>query len=104
MRYDDDNYSSNAIKLQELNDKLARIACKALEHIEQTNDGLEFVLMKDPEIHEWWMAHKKADRAAAAALEKKQKEAEIREARRKLKQEVLSRLTTEEIKALGVKL
>ncbi len=35
-------------------DKLSRIACRALEHIEQSEDGLEVLVLKDPEVQEWW--------------------------------------------------
>jgi hypothetical protein len=33
-------------------DKLSRIACKALTHIEKSEDGLEILVLQDPEIQE----------------------------------------------------
>lgn len=87
-----------------LRDKLARIACKALEHIEQSGDGgLEVLILQDPEIAEWWSAHKAADAAQKkkeqAAVEKKK----MIEERKAKKREILARLSEEEIKILGVK-
>jgi hypothetical protein len=81
---------------QEKLDVVSRIACKALQHIEDSNDGLEILILKDPEIAKWWSAHKEADRKEQ---EKKRKEAEIK----RLKKEALAKLTTEEKKILGLK-
>lgn len=90
-------------ELKERLDKLSRIACKALTHIEAAGDGLEILVLKDPEIHEWWTAHKEADRKAQ--LEKARKEAERKEKARlrKIREETLASLTPDQIKALGVK-
>lgn len=84
-------------------DMLSRIACKALEHIEKSEDGLEILVLKDPEIQEWWTAHKEADRKAAeerarwAAAQREKKRLE------KIKEETLATLTPDQIKALGLK-
>lgn len=84
-------------------DKLSRIACKALTHIEKSEDGLEILVLQDPEIQEQWTAHKEADRKAAE--EKARKEAAQREKKRleKIKKETLASLTPDQIKALGLK-
>jgi hypothetical protein len=54
--------------LRQRADMLSRIACKALEHIEASNDGLEMLILQDPEIATWWAAHKEADRKENARL------------------------------------
>jgi hypothetical protein len=77
-------------------DIVSRIACKALQHIEDSGDGLEMLILKDREIAEWWSAHKEADRKEQ---ERKRKEAETK----RLKKEALAKLTTEEKKILGLK-
>lgn len=84
-------------------DMLSRIACKALEHIEKSGDGLEILVLKDPEIQSWWSAHKEADRKAAQ--ERARKAAAQREKNRleKIKEETLAALTHDQIKALGLK-
>lgn len=88
---------------QEKLDIVSRIACKALTHIEETGDGLEILILKDPELAKWWSAHKKADaeeqervRAAAAKIE-------AAELRKQQKKDILARLSPEERKILGVK-
>ena len=92
--YEDDDYVSNP---KVLRDKLARIACKALTHIEEMDDGgLEKLILQEPEIAEWWSAHKEADRKA------KEKEQAIEEKKR-LRESALSKLTKEERAALGIK-
>lgn len=84
-------------------DKLSRIACKALTHIEESEDGLEVLVLKDPEIQEWWTAHKEADRKARE--EEARRRAAAAEKRRlaKIKEETLATLTPDQIKALGLK-
>lgn len=84
-------------------DKLSRIACKALTHIEGSNDGLEILVLKDPEIQEWWTAHKEADRKAQE--EEARRRAAAAEKRRlaKIKEETLATLTPDQIRALGLK-
>jgi hypothetical protein len=86
-----------------LRDKLARIACKALQHIEDTNDGLEILILKDPEIAEWWSGHKKADKEAMEQRSRIQKAAAEKAAIARQKKAIMSRLSAEELKILGVK-
>ena len=79
-------------------DKLARIACKAMDALEELEQE-DFLLLKDDEVREWWRAHKEADR--------KQREEEAALAERKrvkeeLRQQALGRLTEEEKIALGL--
>ncbi len=77
-------------------DLLSRIACKALTHIEESADGLEILILKDPEIATWWRNHKEADRKEQAKL------AEI-ERKKQLKESALKKLTPDEKKVLGIK-
>ena len=76
-------------------DKLARIACKALEALEAMGKE-DFLLLKDDEVRLWWASHKEADRAAREAERVKQE-------RREAKERVLARLTDEEKILLGLK-
>lgn len=76
-------------------DKLARIACKALQALEDMGKE-DFLLLKDDEIRVWWAAHKEADRAAREAERVKQE-------RKEAKERVLARLTDEEKALLGLK-
>ena len=76
-------------------DKLARIACKALQALEAMGKE-DFLLLKDDEVRLWWAEHKEADRAAREAEEEKQR-------RREAKERVLARLTDEEKILLGLK-
>ncbi len=54
-------------RLREQNDKLARIACKAMDLLEELGKE-DFLLIKDKEVRDWWTDHKIAD---AAAMKKK---------------------------------
>ena len=76
-------------------DKLARIACKALQALEDMGKE-DFLLLKDDEVREWWQTHQEADRAAREAEERKQAKAEA-------KARVLAKLTDEEKILLGLK-
>ncbi len=76
-------------------DKLARIACQALQALEDMGKE-DFLLLKDDEIREWWKSHKEADRQARAEAEAKQKKKEAKE-------RLLARLTDEEKALLGLK-
>ena len=76
-------------------DKLARIACKALQALEDMGRE-DFLLLKDDEVRTWWAAHKEADRKARAAEEEKQR-------RKEAKERVLAKLTDEEKVLLGLK-
>ena len=78
-------------------DKLARIACQAMELLEKSDPTLKGM---NREAKSWYVKHKKADEARRASeakvLEKKKLEAKIRK-------EALAKLTPEEIKAYGIK-
>lgn len=88
-----DDYEVRKIKREA--DKLARIACRALEALTEAGKA-DFLLLKDDETREWWIAHQEADRKA-----REKEEAQIR--REELKAQALSKLTDEERAALGVK-
>lgn len=76
-------------------DKLARIACKALEALEHMGKE-DFLLLKDDEVRVWWTAHKEADLKAREAEE-------ARQAKIEAKARVLAKLTDEEKVLLGLK-
>ena len=91
--------TSETTKLKKQNDRLARIACKAMDELVKQGKA-DFLLLKDKEVREWYEKHVEADRKAkAAALEKRRKaEAARKEKARKAKirAEALSKLTMEE--------
>ena len=94
MSYDDrPDYSEREWKRK--TDLLARIACKALEALEQTGQQ-DFLLLKDDEVREWWAAHKEADARAQAARAEKARQAAMKAA-------ALAKLTVEERRLLGIK-
>lgn len=94
MSYDDrPDYST--IEWKNKTDKLARIACKAMEELVKSGKA-DFLLIKDEEVREWWDQHQEADRKAREAREKKEREARIRK-------EALAKLTDEERKILSIK-
>ena len=94
MSYDDrSDYSDREWKRK--TDMLARIACKALDALEQTGKE-DFLLLKDDEVRTWWAAHKEADRRARAAEEAKRVKAEARA-------RALAKLSDEEKVLLGLK-
>jgi hypothetical protein len=76
-------------------DRLARIACQAMQALEDMGKA-DFLLLKDTEVREWWAAHKEADRKAREAFEAKLR-------REELKAAALAKLTPEERTALGIK-
>jgi hypothetical protein len=82
-------------ELKANNDKLARIACKAMTELESNSIG-DFLLLKDDEVRTWWLAHKEADRKAQEAAAEKARVA-------KVKRDALKKLTDEEKKVLGIK-
>ena len=86
---------SDVRRLKKEADKLARIACKALDALEAMGKE-DFLLLKDDEIREWWKAHKEADRQARA-------EAEAKQQKKEAKERLLARLTDEEKILLGLK-
>lgn len=72
--YSSDNWgvSNSAPKLKAQMDKLARIACKAMEALEK--DGrADFLLLEDDEVRDWWLEHKEADRKEQARVAEQQR-------------------------------
>lgn len=82
-------------KLKQEADRLARIACKAMEALTRA-DQADFLLLKDDEVREWWIRHQEDDRRA------QEKEA-ARLRREQVKKDALAKLTAEEREALGIK-
>lgn len=92
--YESDNGFSQREDYKRQCDKLARVACAAMEEL--VKQGKEdFLILKNPEVAEWWAAHSKADRKEKARI------AEI-ERRERVKKEALDRLTDEEKELLGL--
>ena len=59
-------------RLREQNDKLARIACKAMDLLEELGKE-DFLLIEDKEVRDWWTEHKIADAEAAAEIAARKK-------------------------------
>ena len=76
-------------------DKLARVACKALQALEDMGKE-DFLLLQDDEVRDWWKAHKEADARARAAEEAKRLKKEARD-------RTLAKLSDEEKVLLGLK-
>ena len=99
--YEDDYRSGSPTEswqykeLKENNDKLARIACKALTELVKSGHA-DFLVLKDDEVRIWWEQHQEADRKAQEAKAEKARRA-------KLKKEALAKLSDEEKKVLGIK-
>jgi hypothetical protein len=92
-----DDHDSDRDKIRELKkqaDMLARIACKALQELED-NKISEVLLLRDDEVREWWAEHKEADRRAREAREAKERRAAI-------KKSALAKLSEEEKEVLGI--
>lgn len=90
------------VRLKEQNDRLARIACKAMTEL--AKDGrADFLLLADDEVREWWAAHLEADRKAQEELKRKREAAAKKAADTKKRKELIARLTEEERRLLGVK-
>ena len=81
-------------KLKEQADRLARIACKAMDALEELEKE-DFLLLKDDEVREWWQQHKEADRKEKARIAEQERKARI-------KAEALARLSDEEKELLGL--
>lgn len=88
------DHSSENRKLKQQADKLARIACKAMQALEELEQE-DFLLLKDDEVREWWTAHKEADRKERARVAELQR-------REAVKQEALNKLSAEEKELLGL--
>jgi ribosomal protein S1 len=99
--YEDDyriGEPTNSWQYKELkanNDKLARIACKAMTELVKSGYA-DFLVLKDDEVSEWWEKHQEADRKAREKEERKKE-------RTKLRHAALRKLTEEEKIALGLK-
>lgn len=99
--YEDDYRSGSPTEswqykeLKANNDKLARIACKALTELVKSGYA-DFLILQDDEVREWWEAHQEADRKAREKEERKQQRA-------KLRRQALKKLSDEEKIALGIK-
>lgn len=92
---DDWGVTRSAPNLKEQMDKLARIACKAMEALDK--DGrADFLLLEDDEVREWWIAHQEADRKERARVAEQQRKEAV-------KQEALNKLSDEEKELLGLK-
>jgi hypothetical protein len=77
-------------------DKLARIACKAMDALKDSDDPSSFKeLMKDPEISTWYTNHKKEDAKHQKMQEAKKKEESLRK-------QAIAKLTPEELAAFGL--
>ena len=104
---DNRNYNNSAVEdsLRIQNDRLARIACKAMQELVDSGKA-DFLLIKDNEVREWWAKHQIAD--AAEAERKRQKAAKIRAAKaakalkEAAKATALTKLSPEDREALGV--
>ena len=81
--------------LQKQNDRLARIACKAMTELVEQGKA-DFLILRDDEVREWWEKHQEADRKAQEAEVEKRRIA-------KIKKDALAKLSPEERKALGIK-
>lgn len=88
---------SDQRKIRELKkqaDMLARIACKALAELEN-NEIEDMLLLRDDEVRTWWKKHKEDDAREQARL------AEV-ERKKRIKEEALAKLSTEERELLGL--
>lgn len=75
-------------------DKLARIACAAMEELVKQGKA-DFLVLKNEEVRTWWEAHVEADRKEKARIAEKER-------RERVKREALDRLTDEEKELLGL--
>ena len=90
--HDDDRDKIKELKKQA--DMLARIACKALTELEN-NQIEDMILLRDDEVRTWWQKHKEDDRKEQARL------AEV-ERKKRIREEALAKLSTEERELLGL--
>lgn len=93
--YESDNGYSQREEYKQQCDRLARIACAAMEEL--VKQGKEdFLILKNEEVRTWWEAHVAADRKEKARI------AEI-ERKERVRAEALARLSDEEKELLGLK-
>jgi hypothetical protein len=99
--YEDDYRSGSATdswqykELKANNDKLARIACKAMTELVKSGYA-DFLVLKDDEVRVWWEQHQAADLKAQNEKAEKDRLAKARK-------DALAKLTSEEKKILGIK-
>ena len=82
-------------ELKANNDKLARIACKAMSELVKSGYA-DFLVLKDDEVRKWWEQHQAADLKAQNEKAEKDRLAKARK-------DALAKLTPEEKKILGIK-
>lgn len=92
---DDWGVSSSAPKLKSELDKMARIACAAMEELVRQGKA-DFLVLKNEEVRDWWEKHTEADRKEKARVAEKER-------KERVKAEALARLTDEEKELLGLK-
>lgn len=92
--YESDNGYSMKEQYKNQCDKLARIACAAMEELVRQGKA-DFLVLKNEELREWWEAHLEADRKEKARIAEKER-------RERVKREALERLTDEEKELLGL--
>lgn len=90
------DYSSNwdRERYKAQTDKLARIACAAMEELVKQGKA-DFLVLRNEEVREWWEAHVEADRKEKARIAEIERKARVRE-------EALARLSDEEKELLGL--
>jgi len=91
---DDWGVSSSAPKIKAELDKMARIACAAMEELVEQGRA-DFLVIKNEEVREWWEAHVAADRAEKARVAEQER-------RERIKADALARLSDEEKELLGL--
>lgn len=82
-------------------DLLARIACAALTELED-NEIAEALLLRDDEVREWWEAHKEFDRKRKAEEEAERQRVLEKARLKKIRKELIAKLSPDERRALGL--
>jgi hypothetical protein len=93
--YESDNGYSQREEYKQQCDRLARIACAAMEELVKHGKA-DFLVLKNDELRTWWETHVAADRKEKARI------AEI-ERKERVRAEALARLSDEEKELLGLK-
>lgn len=89
-----DSNDADVRRLKKEADKLARIACAAMDELIKHGKA-DFLVLKNDELREWWEQHQEDDR------KERERRAEI-ERRKRIKEEALARLSDEEKELLGL--
>ena len=89
-----DSNDRDVKRLKKEADKLARIACAAMEELIKHGKA-DFLVLKNDELREWWEQHQIDDR------KERERVAEV-ERRKRIKTEALNRLSEEEKEILGL--